>query len=72
MYLCFRAGDVIRVYSRDERGWWDGEVANATEEREGPRRGWFPSNYVREMGWDGVSAPAWLRTSGFGLWAWTQ
>ena len=58
MYLSFTAGEIIRVHVRDATGWWDGEISAARydEEREkkGPRRGWFPSNYVREMGWDGV------------------
>ncbi|KAK4687519.1 son of sevenless, partial [Tremellales sp. Uapishka_1] len=63
-YLSFKAGDIIRVHTRDASGWWDGEfsgsarsVADSEGSREGaergPRRGWFPSNYVREMGWDG-------------------
>lgn len=61
-YLSFQAGDVIRVHTRDPSGWWDGEISGSasewsmdaeTERTEmGPRRGWFPSNYVREMGWD--------------------
>jgi son of sevenless-like protein len=57
MYLNFRAGEIIRVHVRDGTGWWDGEISTAVEKeaRVGPRRGWFPSNYVREMGWDGVS-----------------
>ncbi|WVW82416.1 hypothetical protein I302_104426 [Kwoniella bestiolae CBS 10118] len=45
MYLSFKAGEIIRVHVRDATGWWDGEIRL--------RRGWFPSNYVREMGWDG-------------------
>ena len=58
MYLPFKAGEIIRVHVRDTTGWWDGEISvvDAEEEaRKGPRRGWFPSNYVREMGVDGVS-----------------
>ena len=57
MYLNFKGGEIIRVHVRDASGWWDGEIGMATEveRRDGPRRGWFPSNYVREMGWDGVS-----------------
>ena len=57
MYLTFKAGEIIRVHVRDATGWWDGEISTALEqeERNGPRRGWFPSNYVKEMGWDGVS-----------------
>lgn len=47
MYLSFQAGEVIRVHGRDSSGWWDGEI--------GLRRGWFPSNYVREFEWDEVS-----------------
>lgn len=54
MYLRFKAGDIIRVHTRDERGWWDGEVSTADDLRIGPRRGWFPSNYVREMGLENV------------------
>ncbi|WWC58456.1 uncharacterized protein I303_100997 [Kwoniella dejecticola CBS 10117] len=45
MYLSFKSGEIIRVHVRDATGWWDGEISL--------RRGWFPSNYVREMGWDG-------------------
>lgn len=66
MYLSFKAGEIVRVHVRDQTGWWDGEIAAAglanredTQEgsgKRGPRRGWFPSNYVREMGWDGVSS----------------
>ncbi|WRT64250.1 uncharacterized protein IL334_001181 [Kwoniella shivajii] len=44
MYLSFKSGEIIRVHVRDATGWWDGEISL--------RRGWFPSNYVREMGWD--------------------
>ena len=56
MYLSFKAGEVIRVHVRDSTGWWDGEIAaGGVEGRSGPRRGWFPSNYVREMGVGGVS-----------------
>jgi len=57
MYLNFKAGEIIRVHVRDGTGWWDGEISSVVEaeKRDGPRRGWFPSNYVREMGWDGVS-----------------
>ncbi|KAF8903143.1 ras guanine nucleotide exchange factor domain-containing protein [Gymnopilus junonius] len=39
--LSFRAGQVIHVLSRDQSGWWDGELEG--------RRGWFPSNYVSNM-----------------------
>lgn len=57
MYLSFNAGEIIRVHVRDATGWWDGEIGLGDMEvgRKGPRRGWFPSNYVREMGWDVVS-----------------
>lgn len=50
MYLCFKAGEIIKVWSRDEKGWWDGEVTRGEEDAgKGPRRGWFPSNYVRPI-----------------------
>lgn len=51
MYLRFKTGEVIRVWSKDEKGWWDGEITGTTEEdkRAGPRRGWFPSNYVKDI-----------------------
>jgi hypothetical protein len=50
MYLCFKAGEIIKVWSRDEKGWWDGEVTRGEEDAgKGPRRGWFPSNYVRPV-----------------------
>lgn len=60
MYLSFSAGDILKVHVRDQTGWWDGEVASAPQPgdgdgRKGPRRGWFPSNYVRDMGWEAVS-----------------
>jgi len=60
MYLAFYAGEILRVHVRDATGWWDGEIASVNdtgdpEPRKGPRRGWFPSNYVREMGWVWVS-----------------
>jgi hypothetical protein len=40
--LSFVSGQVIRVFNRDESGWWDGELNG--------ERGWFPSNYVDEGG----------------------
>lgn len=40
--LSFVSGQVIRVFNRDESGWWDGELDG--------QRGWFPSNYVDESG----------------------
>lgn len=54
MYLSFRAGEVIRVHGRDPSGWWDGEVTSQDDDRR-IRRGWFPSNYVREVEWEEVS-----------------
>jgi hypothetical protein len=48
MYLRFKSGEVIRVWSKDEKGWWDGEITGPNE-KGGVRRGWFPSNYVKEM-----------------------
>lgn len=55
MYLSFKAGEVIRVHGRDPSGWWDGEVAFEEDGVRKSRRGWFPSNYVRELEWDEVS-----------------
>lgn len=40
--LSFNAGQVIKVFNRDESGWWDGELDG--------QRGWFPSNYVDDGG----------------------
>lgn len=40
--LSFSAGQIIKVFNRDESGWWDGELDG--------KRGWFPSNYVDEDG----------------------
>ncbi|KAF1957205.1 paraben-hydrolyzing esterase precursor [Byssothecium circinans] len=37
--LSFRTGDVIKVVSKDESGWWDG-VLNGV-------RGWFPGTYCK-------------------------
>ncbi|WWD17765.1 hypothetical protein CI109_102206 [Kwoniella shandongensis] len=68
LYLTFKAGEIIRVHVRDATGWWDGEISAASWAGEddatvkGVRRGWFPSNYVREMGWDGVSKASRDRT----------
>jgi son of sevenless-like protein len=64
IYLSFQVGCRIRVWNRDESGWWDGEVVNDPEGREvdatygeqfgktGDGRGWFPSNFVEEEGPD--------------------
>ncbi|WVQ77084.1 hypothetical protein IAR50_006767 [Cryptococcus sp. DSM 104548] len=50
LYLHFTAGELIRVHVRDPTGWWDGEIAAKTADRSrGVRRGWFPSNYIREV-----------------------
>ena len=35
--LSLRAGDILEVFYKSERGWWDGVIEN--------ERGWFPSNY---------------------------
>lgn len=51
-YLSLRAGELILVQGRDPTGWWSGEV---TGEDGRPRRGWFPSNYVRELELEDVS-----------------
>lgn len=47
-YLClsFEAGDRIRVHSKDASGWWDGELL--VGDSVAVRRGWFPSNFVKE------------------------
>lgn len=47
-YLClsFEAGDRIRVHSKDTSGWWDGELL--VGDSVAVRRGWFPSNFVKE------------------------
>jgi son of sevenless-like protein len=56
LYLSFKGGEIIKVHNREGNGWWDGEISRVGEDaKKGPRRGWFPSNYVREMGFDGVS-----------------
>ena len=39
--LAFRPGDLIRVLTKLESGWWDGLLHG--------HRGWFPSNYVEEI-----------------------
>lgn len=39
--LNFRAGDLVRVLTKLESGWWDGFLRG--------ERGWFPSNYVEEV-----------------------
>lgn len=40
--LSFKAGTTIQVLTQLESGWWDGLIGT-------DRRGWFPSNYVRDM-----------------------
>lgn len=40
--LYFKKGSIIEVFNRDESGWWDGQC--------GEVRGWFPSNYVGNIG----------------------
>ncbi|SGY17667.1 BQ5605_C015g07853 [Microbotryum silenes-dioicae] len=37
--LAFSKGEVIRIFGKDQSGWWDGELRGT--------RGWFPSNYVQ-------------------------
>ena len=39
-HINFHCGDIIRVITKQESGWWDG-TANGV-------RGWFPSNYCTE------------------------
>lgn len=58
LYLSFKAGEIIRVHVRDPTGWWDGEITSrVTADNDGRtlRRGWFPSNYIREIDWDPAS-----------------
>ncbi|OXC67953.1 hypothetical protein AYX13_03406 [Cryptococcus neoformans] len=55
LYLSFKAGEIIRVHVRDPTGWWDGEIPSrvaADNDGRTLRRGWFPSNYIREIEWD--------------------
>ncbi|KIR78781.1 guanyl nucleotide exchange factor Sql2 [Cryptococcus gattii EJB2] len=55
LYLSFKAGEIIRVHVRDPTGWWDGEITSrvaADNDGRTLRRGWFPSNYIREIDWD--------------------
>ncbi|EAL17455.1 hypothetical protein CNBM1480 [Cryptococcus deneoformans B-3501A] len=55
LYLSFKAGEIIRVHVRDPTGWWDGEITSkvaADNDGRTLRRGWFPSNYIREIEWD--------------------
>jgi len=41
--LSFKKGDVLKLIKKVDGAWWEGElVKNGT-------RGWFPSNYVREL-----------------------
>ncbi|ODN77887.1 hypothetical protein, variant [Cryptococcus amylolentus CBS 6039] len=49
LYLHFDAGELIRVHVRDPTGWWDGEITAKPADHRGVRRGWFPSNYIREI-----------------------
>ncbi|GAA95817.1 hypothetical protein E5Q_02474 [Mixia osmundae IAM 14324] len=43
--LAFNPGDLIRVIHKDPSGWWDGCI----KQERALVRGWFPSNYVREI-----------------------
>ena len=39
--LSFDEGDIIRVLTKLDSGWWDGFLDG--------KRGWFPSNFVEEV-----------------------
>ncbi|SCV68142.1 BQ2448_263 [Microbotryum intermedium] len=49
--LPFSKGEVIRIFGKDQSGWWDGELRGI--------RGWFPSNYVQvQVAPDTISSTA--------------
>jgi len=50
--LSFKKGDIIKVISRLDSGWWDG-VCNG-------ERGWFPSNYVSEKHEESPTSAQWF------------
>jgi len=39
--LSFSEGDILRILSKDESGWWDAELRGV--------QGMIPSNYVKEL-----------------------
>ena len=44
--LNFKAGDVIAVTDMTKRGWWSGELVDATPAERQAGRHMFPSNFV--------------------------
>jgi Rho guanine nucleotide exchange factor 7 len=40
--LNFKKGDIITITQKEEGGWWEGTFEGKT--------GWFPSNYVKDIG----------------------
>ncbi|GAA5863604.1 hypothetical protein JCM3774_006545 [Rhodotorula dairenensis] len=48
--LAFERGQLLRCFTRDPSGWWDGHLVAVDDGRVevngAQKRGWFPSNYV--------------------------
>lgn len=59
--LSFRAGEIIKVLTQLESGWWDGLLSPTT-------RGWFPSNYVERIDEHEAQAEAELAAQSFVPW----
>ncbi|XP_057375913.1 rho guanine nucleotide exchange factor 7-like [Daphnia carinata] len=47
--LNFKKGDIITITQKEEGGWWEGTFEGKT--------GWFPSNYVKDIGLTGAKPP---------------
>ncbi|XP_046452044.1 rho guanine nucleotide exchange factor 7-like isoform X1 [Daphnia pulex] len=47
--LNFKKGDIITITQKEEGGWWEGTFEGKT--------GWFPSNYVKDIGIIGAKPP---------------
>lgn len=43
--LVLEKGDIVRLIKKDDGAWWEGEIYKS----QNASRGWFPSNYVREL-----------------------
>ena len=39
------SGDIVRLIKKADGAWWEGEIYKS----QNGSRGWFPSNYVREL-----------------------
>jgi len=44
--LSFKKGDILKLIKKVDGAWWEGELVKKGQNNS---RGWFPSNYVREL-----------------------